>query len=164
MISENSELPRDENPVFNYNPIKEKLLVELTKVKMQNILDNQNFAPTLTMGVSFSESTKTKKDGVNYIEDKNSFDWSFSLGINFSNFLSSKNRLRKEQYENNLEIYQEQLKELEKQGYYEFTVGVEDDNIRARYIYKKYGFNTVISRQKESYQGDSYEYDLLLKQ
>ena len=116
MISENSELPRDENPVFNYNPIKEKLLVELTKVKMQNILDNQNFAPTLTMGVSFSESTKTKKDGVNYIEDKNSFDWSFSLGINFSNLLSSKNKLRKEQYENNLEIYQEQLKELEKQN------------------------------------------------
>ena len=56
------------------------------------------------------------------------------------------------------------LKELENQGYYEFTVGVEDDNIRARYIYEKYGFNTVISRQKESYQGDSYEYDLLLKQ
>ena len=55
------------------------------------------------------------------------------------------------------------LKELEKQGYYEFTVGVEDDNIRARYIYEKYGFDTVISRQKESYQGDSYEYDLLLK-
>ena len=55
------------------------------------------------------------------------------------------------------------LKELEKQGYYEFTVGVEDDNIHARYIYKKYGFDTVISRQQESYQGDSYEYDLLLK-
>ena len=55
------------------------------------------------------------------------------------------------------------LKELEKQGYYEFTVGVEDDNIRARYIYEKYGFDTVISRQKESYQGDSYENDLLLK-
>ena len=55
------------------------------------------------------------------------------------------------------------LKELEKQGYYEFTVGVEDNNIRARYIYEKYGFDTVISRQKESYQGDSYEYDLLLK-
>lgn len=56
------------------------------------------------------------------------------------------------------------LKELENQGYYEFTVGVEDDNIRARYIYEKYGFNTVISRQKECYQGDCYEYDLLLKQ
>lgn len=55
------------------------------------------------------------------------------------------------------------LSELENQGYYEFTVGVEDDNVRARYIYEKYGFNTVISRQKESYQGDSFEYDLLLK-
>lgn len=56
------------------------------------------------------------------------------------------------------------LNELQNQGYSEFTVGVEDNNICARYIYEKYGFNTVISRQKESYQGDSYEYDLLLKQ
>ena len=53
---------------------------------------------------------------MNYIEDKSSFDWSFSLGINFSNFLSSKNRLRKELYENNLESYQKQLKDLENQN------------------------------------------------
>ena len=48
-------------------------------------------------------------------------------------------------------------------GYNEFTVGVEDDNAKARYMYEKYGFTEPIARIKECYQGDSYEYDLLLK-
>lgn len=52
---------------------------------------------------------------------------------------------------------------LEENGYREFTVGVEDDNARARYMYEKNGFAEPIARIKESYQGDSYEYDLLLK-
>lgn len=52
---------------------------------------------------------------------------------------------------------------LAENGYNEFTVGVEDDNARARYMYEKYGFTEPIARIKESYQGDSYEYDLLLK-
>ena len=55
------------------------------------------------------------------------------------------------------------LKILAENGYSEFTVGVEDDNARARYMYEKYGFTELIARIKESYQGDSYEYDLLLK-
>lgn len=52
---------------------------------------------------------------------------------------------------------------LEENGYSEFTVGVEDDNSKARYMYEKYGFTETIARIKECYQGDSYEYDLLLK-
>ena len=52
---------------------------------------------------------------------------------------------------------------LAENGYREFTVGVEDDNLRARYMYEKNGFKEPIARIKESYQGDSYEYDLLLK-
>ncbi len=55
------------------------------------------------------------------------------------------------------------LENLEENGYSEFTVGVEDDNSRARYMYEKYGFTKTIARIKENYQGDSYEYDLLLK-
>lgn len=55
------------------------------------------------------------------------------------------------------------LESLEENGYSEFTVGVEDDNSRARYMYEKHGFTETIARIKESYQGDSYEYDLLLK-
>ena len=52
---------------------------------------------------------------------------------------------------------------LQENGYREFTVGVEDDNARARYMYEKNVFTEPIARIKESYQGDSYEYDLLLK-
>ena len=52
---------------------------------------------------------------------------------------------------------------LKENGYSEFTVGVEDDNTKARYMYEKYGFTEPIARIKESYQGDSYEYDLLLR-
>ena len=55
------------------------------------------------------------------------------------------------------------LESLEENGYSEFTVGVEDDNARARYMYEKNGFAEPIARIKESCQGDSYEYDLLLK-
>ncbi|MBE6716632.1 MAG: GNAT family N-acetyltransferase [Ruminococcaceae bacterium] len=52
---------------------------------------------------------------------------------------------------------------LTENGYSEFTVGVVDDNSRARYVYEKNGFTEPIARIKESYQGDSYEYDLFLK-
>lgn len=55
------------------------------------------------------------------------------------------------------------IDELNANGYHELTVGVEDDNIRARYMYKKHGFIQPIARIKETYQGDSYEYDLLLR-
>lgn len=55
------------------------------------------------------------------------------------------------------------IDELNANGYYELTVGVEDDNLRARYMYEKYGFIHLVARIKETYQGDSYEYDLLLK-
>ena len=55
------------------------------------------------------------------------------------------------------------IDELNANGYHELTVGVEDDNNRARYMYEKYGFIQSIARIKETYQGDSYEYDLLLR-
>ena len=55
------------------------------------------------------------------------------------------------------------INELNANGYHELTVGVEDDNIRARYMYEKYGFVQPIARIKETYQGDSYEYDLLMR-
>ncbi len=55
------------------------------------------------------------------------------------------------------------IDELTNSGYHELTVGVEDDNTRARYMYEKYGFIHPVARIKETYQGDSYEYDLLLR-
>ncbi|MBQ2953667.1 MAG: GNAT family N-acetyltransferase [Clostridia bacterium] len=51
------------------------------------------------------------------------------------------------------------------QGIYrEITVGVEDDNPRARHMYEKRGFTQRIARCRESYQDDEYEFDLLLRQ
>lgn len=55
------------------------------------------------------------------------------------------------------------IEKLTNNGYHELTVGVEDDNIRARYMYEKHGFVHPIARIKETYQGDSYEYDLFLR-
>ena len=52
---------------------------------------------------------------------------------------------------------------LSESGYSEFTVGVEDDNSRAIHIYQSFGFKEIIARKYEEYQGDSYEYNLYLK-
>ena len=38
------------------------------------------------------------------------------------------------------------LNELKNKGYTEFTIGVEDDNERAKHIYFKYGFTNVIDK------------------
>ena len=54
------------------------------------------------------------------------------------------------------------IEELRDQDYTEFTVGVEDDNDRARHIYEKFGFTKFLSRKSEEYQGNKYEYDLIL--
>lgn len=48
-------------------------------------------------------------------------------------------------------------------GYREFTVGVEDDNFRAFHMYQALGFNELLLRKQEEYQGDAYEYNLYLK-
>ena len=52
---------------------------------------------------------------------------------------------------------------LKENGYCEFTVGVEDDNFRAIHMYQALGFNEVLLRKQEEYQGDAYEYNLYLK-
>ena len=52
---------------------------------------------------------------------------------------------------------------LSERGCTEMTVGVEDDNPRARHIYESLGFTEKIARLTESYQGDEYSFDLLLK-
>jgi len=51
---------------------------------------------------------------------------------------------------------------LKARGYHEFTVGVEDDNLKAQHIYHSFGFNEIVLRKQEEYQGDTYEYNLYL--
>ena len=55
------------------------------------------------------------------------------------------------------------LSVLKENGYYEFTVGVEDDNSRAIHMYQALGFTELLLRKQEEYQGDAYEYNLYLK-
>lgn len=55
------------------------------------------------------------------------------------------------------------IKDLEKIGYTEFTIGVEDDNKNALHIYKKFGFREIIARLSEEYDGNTYEYNLYLR-
>lgn len=52
---------------------------------------------------------------------------------------------------------------IEEAGYREITIGVEDDNVRAKHLYRKFGFTEFVARRSESYQGDAYEYDLLMR-
>ncbi len=55
------------------------------------------------------------------------------------------------------------LEILSREGYREFTVGVEEDNPRAMHLYRRYGFTECISREAETCQGRRYEYLLYLK-
>lgn len=55
------------------------------------------------------------------------------------------------------------LSGLEERGYREFTVGVEDDNARAIHMYQALGFDEILLRKQESYQGDVYEYNLYIR-
>ena len=60
-------------------------------------------------------------------------------------------------------LLQSVIDTLFKQGYAEFTVGVEDNNAKAKHIYDSFGFNDLIARKYEEYQGDGYEYGLYLR-
>lgn len=61
------------------------------------------------------------------------------------------------------QLLQNVIDTLYKNGYTEFTVGVEDENDRARHIYDSFGFTELIARKYEEYQGDGYEYGLYLR-
>ena len=52
---------------------------------------------------------------------------------------------------------------LESEGYTEFTIGVSDNNTRAKHIYGSFGFTEVIAKRTETYQQDTYSYSLYLK-
>ncbi len=55
------------------------------------------------------------------------------------------------------------INKLLSMGYVEFTVGVEEENERAKHLYQTFGFTQVLAHKQESYQGDSYCYDLLIR-
>ena len=61
------------------------------------------------------------------------------------------------------QLLQNVIDTLYKNGYTEFTVGVEDDNGRAKHIYDSFGFTELFARKYEEYQGYGYEYGLYLR-
>ena len=54
------------------------------------------------------------------------------------------------------------INDLKQKGYKEFTIGVEDDNEKAKHIYFKYGFTKAIDYGKGD-EFDPTEYTLYLK-
>lgn len=54
------------------------------------------------------------------------------------------------------------IDDLEKQGYKEFTIGVEDDNETAKHIYFKYGFTEEIDKGHGN-EFDPSEYTLYMR-
>lgn len=52
---------------------------------------------------------------------------------------------------------------LNSNGYSEYSIGVEDDNFPAQKLYRKLGFVQKVKRICETYQADTYEYDLFLR-
>ena len=55
------------------------------------------------------------------------------------------------------------IQRLTARGYSELTIGVEDDNDRAKHIYEIFGFTELLGRRKEEYRGEEYEYNLYLR-
>ncbi|MBD5130507.1 MAG: GNAT family N-acetyltransferase [Ruminococcaceae bacterium] len=52
---------------------------------------------------------------------------------------------------------------IQRLGYSELTIGVEDDNDRAKHIYECFGFTELLGRRNEEYRGEKYEYNLYLR-
>ena len=90
-ILDNEKIINDDNINLLFNQIKQ--------TNLEYIVSKQSNAPKLKLSGSFSESTKTQmKFFPNYVDDKTSFDWSASIGFEFSELFSYKNRLLKRNY------------------------------------------------------------------
>ena len=110
-ISENSLLPKIEKGLYDYNPFEQAIISRINKENYQHILNNQAHSPVLSFLGTFAETLQTKDSLlVNYIEDKSSFDWSFSVGISFDEFFSPAKKLRNDLHKNNLALYSSELR------------------------------------------------------
>ena len=117
VFSPDSNLPDKNKKMFDHNPSLEKIVMEMEILGLQNMLDKQNFAPSVTMSGSISETTDVSKSiTIDFIEDKNFLTWNFSLGVDFSDLFSSKNKLREQLYKNNLSTYKEKLNFVREQN------------------------------------------------
>ena len=99
---------------FENNPEIQKIHSQQKILELQNVLNRQNYAPSLLLSGTFSESLEIKDSLlVNYKDDKSAFSWSFSLALSFDDFLSSSRKLRKENYLDKKDLYRQSLENAE---------------------------------------------------
>ena len=110
-IQTNEAFPCKDAFLFGSNFEKRKISLDIENLKIKFQSERQTSSPVLSLGGTFSENTKANKNfTVNYIEEKSGLNWSFSLGLSFSDFLSTSQKLKKSAFETNLLLYQEKLK------------------------------------------------------
>lgn len=135
--------------LFEYHNA-EQMIVECTRDIQNGVLD---IFVLYDRDVLIGElRVKYESDDVNYaIRGKRAYLFAFRIREDFQN----------QGY--GTYLLKTVLSVLERAGYDEFTVGVEDDNDRALHLYQKLGFREFLLRKREEYQGDSYEYNLYRK-
>ena len=115
-VSVSAELPSDFFCREEMNPYEQLIMLQMNKEKIQHVINNQSYSPVISFFGSFSESVKaTDNFLINYIEDKLTFSWDFSIGICFDDFFSPSKKLRQNLYENNMKLYSEELHVLKNQ-------------------------------------------------
>lgn len=118
--STKSAFPNFNIPEIEYNPTIEQLVLEIENITLENVISKQSSAPKLFLEGTFSENTTVNRYfTVNYVDDKTNFNWSFSLGVSFSEFFSPSRRLKQMQYEDELILSKKCLKNVEEQNYYQ---------------------------------------------
>lgn len=114
IVNIDSEFPNKKIRIIKNNPLRQKLLIEKENLNIKNVLEKQNSAPVFSVGASFSESTDSKKYfDVNFINDKNQFNWNFSLSLSFDDFFSPIKNVKEKLYKDNLNLYEDKLKDFE---------------------------------------------------
>ena len=115
-VSVSAELPSECFCREEINPYEQLIMLQMNKEKIQNVINNQSYSPVISFFGSFSESVKaTDSFLINYIEDKLTFSWDFSIGISFDDFFSPSKKLRHKLFENNMKLYSEELRVLKNQ-------------------------------------------------
>lgn len=99
-------LPDAECTLYDSNPNLSLIAIKKRQMDAQFVLNRQDNAPTLIFSGSFQEYTKIQKQfSINYIDDKNYFDWSFTAAVDLSHLFSPNMKLIKKNYEYTSNLY-----------------------------------------------------------
>ncbi|MCM1540888.1 MAG: GNAT family N-acetyltransferase [Blautia sp.] len=134
--------------LYNYNDIDE-MITKCTDEIQNNIIDI--FALSNDSKLIGELHTRYQSDDNNFaVRGTRAYLFAFRIHQNYQGKGYGKYLIK------------EVIEILKEKGYSEFTIGIEDDNFIAHHIYHSLGFNELLLRKKEEYQGDFYEYNLYL--